>query len=90
VTSLGLVRHMAWVERTWFRERARGEQLARLQTEWRLCDEAVAGLAFEDTFDHHGEAYSLGMTYVHMIAEYARHNDHADLLREAIDGATGR
>ena len=26
---------------------------------------------------------------VHMIEEYARHNGHADLLREAIDGATG-
>ena len=30
------------------------------------------------------------MTYLHMIAEYARHNGHADLLREAIDGAVGR
>jgi len=27
--------------------------------------------------------------YLHMIEEYARHNGHADLLREAIDGATG-
>jgi len=26
---------------------------------------------------------------VHMIEEYARHNGHADLLRERIDGATG-
>jgi Protein of unknown function (DUF664) len=26
---------------------------------------------------------------VHLIAEYARHNGHADLLRERIDGATG-
>jgi uncharacterized damage-inducible protein DinB len=26
---------------------------------------------------------------VHMIEEYARHNGHADLLRECIDGATG-
>jgi hypothetical protein len=24
-----------------------------------------------------------------MVEEYARHNGHADLLREAIDGATG-
>jgi hypothetical protein len=24
-----------------------------------------------------------------MIEEYARHNGHADLLREAIDGVTG-
>jgi Protein of unknown function (DUF664) len=27
--------------------------------------------------------------YVHMIEEYARHNGHADLLRERIDGSTG-
>jgi hypothetical protein len=26
---------------------------------------------------------------VHMIEEYARHNGHADLLREQIDGAVG-
>jgi hypothetical protein len=26
---------------------------------------------------------------VHMIEEYARHNGHADLLRERIDGAVG-
>jgi uncharacterized damage-inducible protein DinB len=27
--------------------------------------------------------------YVHMIEEYARHNGHADLIRECIDGAVG-
>jgi hypothetical protein len=27
--------------------------------------------------------------YMHMVEEYARHNGHADLLRERIDGATG-
>ena len=32
---------------------------------------------------------SLRWVLVHMIEEYARHNGHADLLREAIDGATG-
>ncbi len=32
---------------------------------------------------------SLRWIYVHMIEEYARHNGHADLLREAIDGCTG-
>jgi hypothetical protein len=116
LSLLGLVRHLAWVERTWFRERATGQQLApmydpalgkntdfddldpadaqaalaRLQSEWRLADEAVAGMAFEDTFDHRGDVFSLRMTYVHMIAEYARHNGHGDLLREAIDGTTGR
>jgi uncharacterized damage-inducible protein DinB len=34
-------------------------------------------------------AYSLRWILTHLIEEYARHNGHADLLREAIDGATG-
>jgi hypothetical protein len=36
-----------------------------------------------------GEQVSLRWIYQHMIEEYARHNGHADLLRERIDGATG-
>jgi hypothetical protein len=36
----------------------------------------------------HGR-YSLRWILVHMIEEYARHNGHADLIRERIDGATG-
>ncbi|MGA7833772.1 MAG: DinB family protein [Acidimicrobiales bacterium] len=36
-----------------------------------------------------GRVPSLRWILCHMIEEYARHNGHADLLREAIDGATG-
>lgn len=36
-----------------------------------------------------GGAFSLRWILLHMIEEYARHNGHADLLRESIDGATG-
>jgi uncharacterized damage-inducible protein DinB len=36
-----------------------------------------------------GEAISLRWILVHMIEEYARHNGHADLIRESIDGSTG-
>jgi hypothetical protein len=36
-----------------------------------------------------GEPFSLRWLLLHMIAEYARHNGQADLLRERIDGATG-
>jgi hypothetical protein len=36
-----------------------------------------------------GEPIALRTIMVKMIAEYARHNGHADLLRERIDGATG-
>ena len=34
-------------------------------------------------------APSLRWIVVHMIEEYARHNGHADLLRESVDGVTG-
>jgi uncharacterized damage-inducible protein DinB len=37
----------------------------------------------------HGQDVSLRWIYVHMIEEYARHNGHADLLRECIDGTVG-
>src|SRR3954464_6762508 len=37
----------------------------------------------------HGQQVSLRWIYLHMIEEYARHNGHADLLRERIDGVTG-
>jgi uncharacterized damage-inducible protein DinB len=116
LTLLGLVRHMAKVERVWLRIRAAGEPVPpmydpalghdhdfddldpalaeqdfrRLQDEWVLCDAAVADLPFDHTFDNRGETMSLRMTYVHLIGEYARHNGHGDLLREAIDGVTGR
>ncbi|PZS32259.1 MAG: Mini-circle protein [Pseudonocardiales bacterium] len=116
LSLLGLIRHLAKVERIWFRQRAAAQPVeglydlalgkdhdfndldaaeaeaavTRLQDEWRHADEAAAGLSFDHTFDVHGDDFSLRMTYVHMIGEYARHNGHADLLREAIDGATGR
>jgi hypothetical protein len=39
--------------------------------------------------DKRGSTFSLRWVYLHMIEEYARHNGHADLIREAIDGVTG-
>lgn len=36
-----------------------------------------------------GEPPSLRWILVHMIEEYARHNGHADLMREVVDGQTG-
>jgi hypothetical protein len=36
-----------------------------------------------------GEHFSLRWIVLHMIEEYARHNGHADLIRESIDGQTG-
>jgi hypothetical protein len=37
-----------------------------------------------------GAGISVRWTLVHLIEEYARHNGHADLLREVIDGVTGQ
>jgi Protein of unknown function (DUF664) len=112
ISLLGLIRHMAKVERTWFRLRFVGEEVAplyagkdvdfdeldptRAQAEYhqlvdeqRLADAAVVNASLDDTFVHGGETYSLRLVYLHMIGEYARHNGHADMVRERVDGATG-
>ncbi len=62
---------------------------ARLTEEIKLADAAAENSPLEATFTHHGEALTLRFIYLHMIEEYARHNGHADLLRERNDGATG-
>jgi uncharacterized damage-inducible protein DinB len=49
------------------------------------CRAAVAGLALDTV----AGKWSVRWVYLHMIEEYARHNGHADLLRERIDGAIG-
>jgi uncharacterized damage-inducible protein DinB len=65
---------------------------------WREeCDKARAVEARASSLDAMGvEQYagqdhdvSLRWIMTHMIEEYARHNGHADLLRERIDGQTG-
>ncbi|MFC8850741.1 MULTISPECIES: DinB family protein [unclassified Micromonospora] len=55
---------------------------------------AAAGLSLDQTFlrprrDGSTDEISVRWVYLHMIEEYARHNGHADLLRERIDGVTG-
>ncbi|MBJ7291877.1 DinB family protein [Williamsia sp.] len=60
---------------------------ARSSTERALNDDGLDTLtrrAFPD-----GRRISLRWILVHMIEEYARHNGHADLLRESIDGEVG-
>jgi len=109
----GLVRHMTKVERTWFRIRAAGEDVAPLFTttdedfddldpasapqaiadlpaEWARCDAAVENLPLDHIVDVHGQEVSLASIYVHLIEEWARHAGHADLIRQSIDGVTGR
>ncbi|WP_137990662.1 DinB family protein [Streptomyces vilmorinianum] len=118
LSLLGLVRHMAEVERGWFRRILAGDRPGRIYsteedpdrafhvTEADTWEEAYAtwqaevdqaraiaaahGLDDLGAGKHRsGETFSLRWIYTHMIEEYARHNGHADLLRERIDGATG-
>src|SRR5665811_2391444 len=65
------------------------QDVAAFTAECLAADEAVSEMSLDDTFDGRNGPISLRWVYVHMIEEYARHNGHADLLRERIDGATG-
>jgi uncharacterized damage-inducible protein DinB len=117
LTLLGLVRHMAEVERTWFRRVIGGEDLplvwspdgdyqaaydaggatradafAAWQAEVEHSRRIERGAASLDVTGHNerwGEDVSLRLVMLHLIHEYARHNGHADLLREGIDGVVG-
>lgn len=64
--------------------------LAALVEEWSAADRAVAGLPLEHLYvsDRWGPM-QLRWAYCHLASEYDRHNGHADLLRERIDGTTG-
>jgi hypothetical protein len=116
LSLLGLVRHMAEVERVWFRVRMAGLDApplfraaddgdadftgarpdpAVVAEAWRLWR---AEIDFADQYvadaPHFAVAGTSGhvlrVVVVHMIEEYARHNGHADFLRERIDGRIGQ
>jgi uncharacterized damage-inducible protein DinB len=56
------------------------------------CDASRAAAAaheLDDTGIRRGKPCTLRWIYVHMIEEYARHNGHADLIRELVDGTVG-
>jgi Protein of unknown function (DUF664) len=65
--------------------------LATYREECELARAAMLGRSLDDTFvdERDGTTLDLRWVYLHMIEEYARHNGHADLLRERIDGVTG-
>ncbi|MBX7268490.1 DinB family protein [Micromonospora sp. Llam7] len=66
--------------------------LATYHREVELARAAVAGRSLDETFTEIGpkrRTFNLRWVYVHLIEEYARHNGHADLIRERIDGVTG-
>ncbi|MEU3374038.1 DinB family protein [Streptomyces sp. NPDC006660] len=118
LTLLGLLRHMAEVERWWFVTVFAGgtdegvygtdedpdgdfhfgpddtfaEALATWRAEVADARARAAGRGLDELSTgtaRDGQHFNLRWVYTHMIEEYARHNGHADLLREAIDGATG-
>jgi uncharacterized damage-inducible protein DinB len=67
------------------------QDFAAYLAEAELARRAAAGRDLDETF-HHARLdveMSVRWVYLHMIEEYARHNGHADVLRERIDGATG-
>jgi uncharacterized damage-inducible protein DinB len=61
-------------------------EISRVSTKGRSLDDVSV---YAPSADTPGRVYSLRWIMTHMIEEYARHNGHADLLRERIDGATG-
>ncbi|WP_037914324.1 DinB family protein [Actinacidiphila yeochonensis] len=116
LSLIGLVRHMAEVERSWFRNVVAGgtapahwhrrepghqaefdvdgtdpEEAFRVwEEECARSRATVEGAAsLDDTLHWRGEVFTLRYVITHLIEEYARHNGHADLLRECLDGATG-
>ncbi len=115
LSLLGLVRHMAGVERGWFADvfgtdatplymtddgidtDFDGVDSADVAADLALYRREIATLqkaAEAIDVDHiwstpDGTQIALRWIYTHMIEEYARHNGHADLLREVIDGTTG-
>ena len=67
------------------------EAWAAWREEIAFADEFIADHDFDFVGkDSQGEPVSLRELLVHMIEEYARHNGHADLLRERIDGRVGQ
>jgi uncharacterized damage-inducible protein DinB len=117
LTLLGLVRHMAEVERTWFRRVINGEDIPLIWSKegdfqaaydasgssraeafgaWqeevghaRRIELAAESLDVTGYQARWGEQVSLRLVMLHLIHEYARHNGHADFLREGIDGEVG-
>ncbi|MCF1597937.1 DinB family protein [Streptomyces muensis] len=119
LSLMGLVRHMAEVERIWFRQVLMAEDpgpiyyseedpdgefhlteadtweeaYATWQAEIDIARRNAAGFGLDDLSKGRsrpsGEQFNLRWILTHMIEEYARHNGHADLVRERVDGATG-
>lgn len=117
LSLLGLVRHMAEVERAWFRRvfedndapmvwsdtidfqaaydasaSTRGEAFEAWEAEVensRRIEREAPSLEQAGCQPRWGREVSLRMVMLHVLLEYGRHNGHADLLREGVDGTVG-
>lgn len=118
ITLLGLVKHLAYVERWWFQWVFVGLDVtfpwkdSDPDAEWRVepddtteailelyrtetarAREIVAAASLDELSKRlvwrDQKQVSLRWVMLHMLEEIARHNGHADLLREAVDGVTG-
>jgi hypothetical protein len=65
------------------------EDLERYRAECRAVDAALEGAQLDDTFIHREKPISVRWMWQHLVEEYARHNGHADLIRQVIDGSAG-
>ncbi|GAB3220404.1 DinB family protein [Glycomyces halotolerans] len=66
------------------------ETFERYRSAVEAARRAAAAHGLDDTHETSRRGpTSLRWVYLHMIEEYARHNGHADFIRERIDGATG-
>ena len=112
---LGLVKHLAYVERSWFQRTFAGQDV---YIPWRAGDpggdfriepedtiESVVAFyraeversraitasaaSLDEVARNPDRPHTLRRILIHMIEETARHNGHADILRELTDGATG-
>jgi uncharacterized damage-inducible protein DinB len=115
LTLIGLVKHLARVERSWLQQDLLGPDVLSFPTpgdQWNLerdetCEAIIADyreaiqqndrIVAETSLDtvladpHPLQAgVTLRWALFHMIEETARHVGHADLIREAIDGAVGQ
>ncbi|MGW4642341.1 DinB family protein [Sphaerisporangium sp. NPDC004334] len=117
LSLLGLVRHMAEVERAWFRRVVGGEDVPLVwsdEGDYQVAYDASgatrsqAFAAWQAEVEHarrvelrapslevtaHAARWeqdvSLRLVMLHVLLEYARHNGHADLIREGVDGTVG-
>jgi len=69
------------------------QDIAQYREIIKVSDEIAAGYDLDHVYHRppprEAYQYSVRWLYIHMIEEYARHNGHADFLRERTDGETG-